>query len=112
MRSLDTSAIATYTIEASGQMIGDQAVLVPKIQNDKMRQILAIFQGLASIGSPRTTVAGDTGTGDTGALGIVQSIKFMNPAAPTAITTTTIPQIEAPVQNSIGIVPPVDPTCH
>ena len=112
MRSLDTSAIATYTIETSGQMIGDQAILVPKIQNDKMRQILAIFQGLASIGSPRTTVAGDTGTGDTGALGIVQSIKFMNPAAPTAITTTTIPQIEAPVQNSIGIVPPVDPTCH
>lgn len=121
MRSLDTSAIATYTIAASGQMIGDQAVLVPTIQNEKMRQILAIFQGLASIGSPTTTVAADTTTGntitgDTGALGEAQTIKFVIAAAPTATTitttTTTIPQIEAPIQNSVGIVPPVDPTCH
>ncbi len=119
MRSLDTSAIATYTIAASGQMIGDQAVLVPTIQNEKMRQILAIFQGLASIGSPTSTVAADTTTGntitgDTGALGQSQTIKFVIVATPTATatTTTTIPQIEAPIQNSVGIVPPDDPTCH
>ena len=119
MRGLDTSAIATYTIEASGKMIGNQAVLVPTIQNEKMRQILAIFQGLASIGSPgvsspSTTVAGDTGSGDTGALGRVQTIKYLNAAAPaaTSTTTTTIPQIDAPIQYPIGIVPPIDPSCH
>ncbi|NDF95727.1 MAG: DUF1080 domain-containing protein, partial [Proteobacteria bacterium] len=53
MRGLNTSGIPSYTIEASGQMIGDQAVLVPRLQNDTMREVLALFQGKASFGTPQ-----------------------------------------------------------
>ena len=68
----------------------------------------------AGVGTPSTTVADDTSSGDTGALGRVQTINYVNAAAPaaTSTTTTTIPQIDAPIQYPIGIVPPIDPSCH
>ena len=55
MRNLDTSGIASYTIAFTGQMIGDQSVLVPRIQNDNMRAILALFQGKAGFATPANT---------------------------------------------------------
>lgn len=112
MRNLNTNKIATYTVEASGQMIGDQAVLVPTIQNDRMRQILAIFQGKASLGTPSTTVPADT-AGDQGASGTIQTVRSNSQTneSPTASPSTTVPVV-APVQDTIGVVPPNDPNCH
>jgi len=52
MRDLNTSNIPTYTIAATGEMVGDQSVLIPRIQNDTMREILALFQGKASFATP------------------------------------------------------------
>lgn len=112
MRNLNTNKIATYTVEASGQMIGDQSVLIPTIKNDRMRQILAIFQGKASLGTPSTTTPADS-AGDQGAAGSIQTIRLISQTneSPTASPSTTIPVV-APVQDTIGVVPPNDPNCH
>ncbi len=113
MRNLNTNKIATYTVEASGQMIGDQSVLIPTIHNERMRQILAIFQGKASIGnSSSTTIPADT-SGDQGAYGLIQTISSNHKVSntPFVAPSTTIPEV-APVQDTIGVVPPNDPNCH
>ncbi|MHB1129116.1 MAG: LCP family protein [Ilumatobacteraceae bacterium] len=115
MRNLNTDMIGTYTVEASGQMIGDQSVLIPTIQNDRMRQILAIFQGKASLGTSSmtsTTIPADTASGE-GALGNVQTVRsnLVISSTPHAVPTTTVPVV-APVQDTIGVVPPNDPSCH
>ena len=113
MRNLNTDEIATYTVEASGQMIGDQSVLIPTIQNERMRQILAIFQGKASIGNSSSTTIPADSSGDQGASGRIQSISSNHKVSNTPIVapSTTIPEV-APVQDTIGVVPPNDPNCH
>lgn len=117
MRNLNTSMIGTYTVEASGQLIGDQSVLIPTIQNDRMRQILAIFQGKASLGTPSTTIPADTvktdHSNDQGASGNIQSIRsnLRTSGAPGAAPSTTVPVV-APIQDTIGVVPPDDPNCR
>lgn len=112
MRNLNTSMIGTYTVEASGQMIGDQSVLIPTIQNDRMRQILAIFQGKASLGTPSTTIPADAAS-DQGASGIIQSVRsnLVVSSTPSAAPSTTVPVV-SPVQDTVGVVPPNDPNCR
>ena len=111
MRNINTNKIATYTIEALGQMIGDQAVLVPKIQNETMRQVLALFQGKA--GFAATGVAYDEPTSSesiTAMQTIIATVAVANRAISSA-PPTTIPVV-APEQNTLGIVPPNDPSCR
>ena len=111
MRNINTNKIATYTIEALGQMIGDQAVLVPKIQNDTMRQVLALFQGKA--GFAATGVAYDEPTSSESIIAmqtIIETVAVANRAIASA-PPTTIPVV-APEQNTLGIVPPNDPNCR
>ena len=121
MRDLNTSKIPTYTIAASGEMIGDQAVLVPRIQNDTMREILALFQGKASLATPGSaTDAPPTSdmTTTEGALGGVTSSQIV-PVNYVKYTTnnfsaappTTLPVV-APEQATLGVAPPNDPSCR
>jgi hypothetical protein len=106
MRGLNTSGIPSYTIEASGQMIGDQAVLVPRLQNDTMREVLALFQGKASFGTPQE--ASDEGAAPRRAgIGYVRVAS----AGTDTSTDTTVPVV-APEQNTLGVVPPNDPSCR
>jgi LCP family protein required for cell wall assembly len=106
MRGLNTSGIPSYTIEASGQMIGDQAVLVPRLQNDTMREVLALFQGKASFGTPQEA-------SDEGAAPRRAGIGYVRVAAAgtDATTDSTVPVV-APEQNTLGVVPPNDPSCR
>ena len=111
MRNINTNKIPTYTIEELGKMIGDQAVLVPKIQNDTMRQVLALFQGKA--GFVATGVAYDEPTSSE-SISAMQTIIATVAIANRAISSappTTIPVV-APEQNALGIVPPNDPNCR
>jgi hypothetical protein len=114
MRNLNTSGIPTYTVESSGQMIGDQAVLVPRIQNDTMREILALFQGKASFATPGSAAnnpSPDT-TSAEGAMGaIISTVAYLKTQPSNGVTPPTIPVV-APEQNSYGISPPNDPTCR
>jgi hypothetical protein len=102
-------------------MIGDQAVLVPRIQNDTMREILALFQGKASFATPGS-VADAPPTSDMatteGALGGVTSgqivpvnyVKYTSSKASSA-PPTTLPVV-APEQATLGVAPPNDPSCR
>ena len=103
MRNINTAKIPSYTISSAGQMIGEEAVLVPKIQNDTMRQVLALFQGKASFG---TSSAGDEGAMAPNAIA-VRAFTSRVSAAP----STTVPAV-APEQDTLGIVPPDDPSCR
>ena len=126
MRNLNTSKIPTYTIAATGEMIGDQAVLVPRIQNDTMREILALFQGKASFATPGSVAdappTSDTPTSDMttteGALGGVTSsqivpVNYVKYTSNNSSSTpsTTLPVV-APEQATLGVAPPNDPSCR
>jgi LCP family protein required for cell wall assembly len=121
MRDLNTSKIPTYTIAASGEMVGDQAVLVPRIQNDTMREILALFQGKASLAAPGSATdappTSDTSTSE-GAIGGITSteivpvnyVKYTSNKTSSA-PPTTLPVV-APEQATLGVAPPNDPSCR
>jgi LCP family protein required for cell wall assembly len=108
MRGLNTSGIPSYTIEASGQMIGDQSVLIPRLQNDTMREVLALFQGKASFGVPTVAPGNDTVESAPAYMGVAYVASESNVATS---PTTTIPVV-APEQDTIGFVPPDDPSCR
>jgi hypothetical protein len=95
-------------------MIGDQAVLVPRIQNDTMREILALFQGKASFatrGSAANNPSPDT-TSSEGAIGaIISTVVYLNTQPSNGVTPPTVPVV-APEQNTYGISPPNDPSCR
>ena len=121
MRDLNTSKIPTYTIAASGEMIGDQAVLVPRIQNDTMREILALFQGKASLATPGSATdappSSDMTTNE-GAIGGITSteivpVNYVKYTANnfSAAPPTTLPVV-APEQATLGVAPPNDPSCR
>jgi len=121
MRNLNTSKIPTYTIAASGEMVGDQAVLVPRIQNDTMREILALFQGKASLATPGSaTDAPPTSdmTTSEGAIGGITSVEIVpvnyvkyTSNASSSAPPTTLPVV-APEQATLGVAPPNDPSCR
>ena len=121
MRNLNTSKIPTYTIAATGEMIGDQSVLIPRIQNDTMREILALFQGKASFATPGSVAdappTSDMATNE-GALGGITSVKIApvnyvkyTSNASSSAPPTTLPVV-APEQAILGVAPPNDPSCR
>ena len=121
MRDLNTSKIPTYTIATSGEMIGDQAVLVPRIQNDTMREILALFQGKASLATPGSATdappSSDMTTNE-GAIGgitgtVIVPVNYVKYTANnfSAAPPTTLPVV-APEQATLGVAPPNDPSCR
>ena len=121
MRDLNTSKIPTYTIAASGEMIGDQAVLVPRIQNDTMREILALFQGKASLATPGSATdappSSDMTTNEGAIDGITSTeivpVNYVKYTANnfSAAPPTTLPVV-APEQATLGVAPPNDPSCR
>lgn len=108
MRNLDTSGIASYTIAFTGQMIGDQSVLVPRIQNDNMRAILALFQGKAGFATPSNTPEAPA-EGASGSLFV--SIAMIKTIGAIATPPPPLP-IVSPEQDTYGVAPPNDPTCR
>lgn len=78
LRTVDTGAISSYQIEATGRTVSAQAVLIPTLSSETMRGILDIFQGDSTIdGNPislsdleqaitTTTTTATTGSTTTG----------------------------------------------
>ena len=108
MRNLDTSGIASYTIAFTGQMIGDQSVLVPRIQNDNMRAILALFQGKAGFATPANTpeAPAEEASGS-----LFVSIAMIKTIGAIATPPPPLPFV-SPEQDTYGVAPPNDPTCR
>ncbi|TPW16192.1 MAG: putative LytR family regulatory protein [Acidimicrobiaceae bacterium] len=107
LRDFEPDAIATYQIEAVGDIIGGNSVLIPKIKGDNMRAILTIFRGEAPLaGAPEQVF--DTTTTTTG-----PASRSTTTTRPGATTTVAMPTVTAPPpeENVIGIVPPRDVSC-
>jgi len=111
MRQLNTRGIPSFTVDAYPERIGDQSVLIPRLQNQTMREILALFQGKASYTATRPSTADDaSGVNATGvALRVAPESTTTTTVAPAP--TTTLPTV-SPTQNTLGVVPPDDPTCR
>jgi hypothetical protein len=112
LRNFEPGGIATYQIEARGDMIGGNSVLVPTINGDNMQAILAIFKGEAPLaGAPvqvfdtttTTTAPDESGTTSTTRPGATTST--------TVVDQAPVSTVAGPEENVKGIVPPKDVEC-
>ena len=83
-------------------------MLVPRLQNDTMREILALFQGKASFGVP----AGDTGDDAVESAPAFAGVAYVASGTNVETSPTTTVPVVAPEQDTIGFVPPDDPSCR
>ena len=130
LNDVDPDEITTYQIESIPRNIDGNSVLIPRVEGDNMRSVLALFQGELSLAdapvqqfeetttvpprptwipSPDTTPA-TTGTGSAAAepaAGVTTE-----PAAPSTEPAATTPtSVAGPAENQVGIVPPRDVDC-
>ena len=132
MKNLDPSTMKTYQVEGAGKMVGELAVIEPRIKTDNMKAVLAVFQGRARLLdapeqifelatttlAPATTVATVTTVATTPASTAVGETSAPTTKAPkttttTSTTTTTTTLVPVYVEsNSVGILPTNDPACR
>ena len=118
MRDLNTRTVATYTIESYPKRIGELSVLIPSIKSETMKQILAIFQGRAPLVAQKVVARNSN---DLTVVFAAQRIAASTTSTSTTIAvTTTITTIAGPtsgdnanpLQKTVGVVPPDDPSCR
>ncbi len=118
MRDLNTRTVATYTIESYPKRIGELSVLIPLIKSETMKQILAIFQGRAPLVAQKVVARNSN---DLTVVFAAQRIAASTTststtiAVPTTITTIAGPTSgdnANPLQKTVGVVPPDDPSCR
>lgn len=90
LRSVDPAAITTYQIQASGQTISGNAVLVPRLNGDNMQAVLALFKGEATLASAPTAELDEVET--------------------TSAPNTTVPITTTPVTTQPDSAAPIDET--
>jgi len=126
MRDLKPGSIPSFLIEGTPEQIGDQSILIPRIKNETMRQVLALFQGAASFAEPIPEDDGTKDDGTTTAPPVTTPPTTAVPASTTPTTaeavsqdlsptteapTTSLPVV-SPTQKTLGVSPPNDPNCH
>ena len=125
MKNYDPETMGSYTMPGTGQMIDEMSVIVPDLESDTTKKIIALYQGKASLATgagttTTTTVPGESASGAsgmapayvaavTGLLGALDATT--SPPTTTPATTTTLPAVVIE-QNPRGIVPPNDPACQ
>jgi hypothetical protein len=110
--------VETYTVEGYGKVVGGQSVIEPILKSDSMEQILAIFQGKASItdaadqlGKASITDAADQTPVVDAAVGSSRHVVRSSDITSTTVSSDgTIDQEVA--QQRFSIVPPDDPACR
>jgi LCP family protein required for cell wall assembly len=136
MRDYDSSTMGSYTIQGQGVVLyegteDEKSVIMPVVNSKKMQDVLAIFQGRATLGSApspdesspedqdqvavtATTLAAVTGTlaptttAPRGTQGNTPRTTTTT-TPPTTTTTTIVVNVE---NYSRGITPPADPNCY
>ena len=132
MKNFDTNTMGSYTMPGTGTMIDKAAVILPDLESSVSKNILAVFQGKASLsttikGATTTTLATTTTTTLAAITAVATTLpktasttapKTVSTTAPkigtgktTTTTTTTVPKVVID-QSTRGIVPPNDPTCQ
>jgi hypothetical protein len=109
MRNVQEENVDTYTVEGYGKVVGGQSVIEPVFKSDSMRQILAIFQGKASLADGAT----QTNTVDA-AVGSSRGVSRSADITPTTSPSTTVAgEVDQELaQQRFSIVPPNDPACR
>jgi LCP family protein required for cell wall assembly len=119
LRNFDADSVATYRIESESANRYGASVEIPRVNNDNMRAILAIFRGEATLASaPDQTLGGTTAT--TQPTGTTTTTSTTTTAPSTAVPAepgstvpgaeTTLPTV-APTENTLGVVPDRNVTC-
>jgi LCP family protein required for cell wall assembly len=106
MRNVQEENVETYTVEGYGKVVGGQSVIEPILKSDSMEQILAIFQGKASI----TDAADQTPVVDAAVGSSRHVVRSSDITSTTVSSDGTIDQEVA--QQRFSIVPPDDPACR
>ncbi len=139
MKNFDSNTMGSYTMPGVGQLIDDNAVIVPTLDTPLAKKILAVFQGTASLNTTvvkqrpiintqivTTTLAIATTLAPavskkSVAVGATTTVPVTATTSKTTVTTktttttstttTTVPSV-AIDQETRGIVPPNDPNCQ
>jgi LCP family protein required for cell wall assembly len=113
MRNLDTNGVNSYTIEWSMRRIGGESVLMPVIDTDSMKSILAIFRGETTMasGDENADHARNPDINGT-ASAVFAPLAAMLLEMISADDATTPTTTAAPQQQRLGVFPPDDPTCR
>jgi LCP family protein required for cell wall assembly len=129
LRGFDPEKVRTFRIDGRGEMVGDQSVIRPLLENDLTRGILAVFRGQARLADApdqpiegATASATATSTAVAGAAPRTSTATSGPAAAPTTVaapggdtTGTTAGPTTSVVdvtQAAVGYLPPNDPTCR
>jgi LCP family protein required for cell wall assembly len=91
LASLSPQDVSTFQIETDGANVGGNSVLLPRLDGDNMRAVLALFRG--------ETVWAPSGETDASA------------PIGTASGSATVLEAVAPEENPKGVIPPRDVTC-
>lgn len=128
MKNYDAETMGSYTMPGTGQVIDEMSVIVPELESDTAKKIIALYQGKASLATSATTTTVPTEESATGSSGMAPAfvgaatelignlltVSVSEPATPPTtvpVTTTTLPAVVIE-QNPRGIVPPNDPNCQ
>lgn len=107
LRALDPESLTTYRVDARSETTAaGESVLIPRIGNDDMQAILAVFRGEATIASAPDS-GGDTTDESTPT---TSDPDDADDADDPVGGTTTLPSVEVN-DNSSGISPPADVFC-
>ena len=118
MRNVQEENVETYTVEGYGKVVGGQSVIEPVLKSDSMQQILAIFQGKASITDAAdqlskasiTDAADQTPVVDAAVGSSRHVVRSSDITSTTVSSDGTIDQEVA--QQRFSVVPPDDPACR
>lgn len=95
LRNFDPATVRTFRIDGTDQIVGDEAVIRPLLNNAGTKQVLAIFRGeqsLVGATAPTTTI---------------------DPASATTLETVAAAATTVlPGEDNIGYLPPDDPNCR
>ena len=118
MANVDPTQLTTYQIEARGDTIQGQSVLIPRIDGDNMQAILQVFRGQATLANgPQQVFDEDTFVepAEVATAPAVPVFDAGDDAPATAVevevaTPTTLPSVQAD-ENQQGVFPEAAVTC-
>ncbi|MEY3147447.1 MAG: hypothetical protein RL688_666 [Actinomycetota bacterium] len=106
MKNLDPSTMQTYQIEGKGTKIAGQSVIEPALNGENMKAVLAVFQGRARLVDAPDQIFAPTTTKPPATTAPSNTQTTVKPAV-----TTTLPPVYVE-SNSVGVLPPDDPSCR
>lgn len=93
-RTFDPASVRTFRIDGVDQMVGDQSVIRPLLNNAGTKQVLAIFRGEQSLAEATAPTAP------------------LDDASATTVAALGAASTVLPGEDSVGYLPPDNPACR